>query len=101
MKPSIDNCRTQFEKQLDLLKINKIVSLSCLNFLLFQFINNMQVCKVFDTIIMKMDHDNTFYAGLNWKEFSMKAKTQIYKLYQNIPPTHDILTRFEQRKQEE
>ena len=92
---TIDSYRIKFEKKIHLMKINSIALPSRLE-LIFQFINNMKINKVFDDIIMKMDHDDTFYAGLNWKQLSMKAKKQI-KLHQKIHPHHDVFNKRNKR----
>ena len=51
---TVDNYRVRFEKHLHLLKLNKIMIPSHLE-LVFQFLNNMKVTKVFDDIIMQID----------------------------------------------
>ena len=38
---------------------------------------------------MKMDTDDTFFGGLNWKQLSQKTVKQI-KLYQKIHPNFDV-----------
>jgi deoxyuridine 5'-triphosphate nucleotidohydrolase len=85
---AIDNYRIRFEKQLHLMTINNIAMPSRLE-LVFQFLNQMKIKRVFDEIIMKMDTDTSFFSGLNWKQLSQKSSKQI-QLYQKIHPNVDV-----------
>jgi hypothetical protein len=85
---TIDNYRIRFEKQLHLMTINAIALPSRLE-LVFQFLTHMNIKKVFDDIIMKMDSDDSFFSNMSWKQLSQKSARQI-KLYQKIHPDQEV-----------
>ena len=94
---SIEQYRIKFEKQLHILSVNSISLPSRLE-LVYQFLHNMQIKRVFDDIIMKMDIDDTFFRNLNWKQLSTKSNRQI-KLYTKIHPNHDPYGKRPKEKQ--
>jgi uncharacterized coiled-coil protein SlyX len=85
---SIDNYRVRFEKQLHLLKLNNMTIPSRIE-LVYQFLTNMKVAKVFDDIIMQIDTEDKFFRNLTWKQLCTKSKKQI-KLYMKIHPDSNV-----------
>ena len=93
---TIDNYRVKFEKHLYLMRINSISIPSHLE-LVYQFLNNMKVIKVFDDIKMKIDTEDSFFRNLSWKQLCTKSKKQI-RLYMKIHPGTDVLQQEKKRE---